>query len=84
MQTEDRKKLVEILCKFADIHKRELSELTFQTYWEALEDLPIEKIKENALIHLQQSRFFPMPVDLRGGPKRYDEEDFDDEKGNIC
>lgn len=76
--------LGKILISFAVIHTRTLSKEFHKIYFEALKDLSIEKITKNAAIHLQTSRFFPMPVDLRGGPKRYDEEDFDDENGNIC
>ena len=67
MTNKDKPKLIEILNAMNEVYtpNRTLSTILYEMYYQALKDLPIEKVVTNASKHFKTSQFFPKPADLR-------------------
>ena len=65
MTREDKKAFHQLMATAADIHGRTLTVLTVDSYYHALNDLPLERLRA-AFDHLTRTgRFFPKPAELR-------------------
>ncbi len=66
MYKPDIENFRELLNGMANLYsKPKPDDVTFQTYWHALKDLPFEVVKARADAHSKFAKFFPKPSELR-------------------
>lgn len=67
MTENDRKRFSEILAVLCEVYNQDITETKTKAYWEALNDIDIDVISQNATKHLKTEKFFPRPSELRLG-----------------
>lgn len=65
MTERDRPQFAEAMHAMAETFNEPVSEIRAEAYFDALRDLPLERVNAAVRLALRTCRFFPKPVDLR-------------------
>lgn len=65
MTHQDRPGFLQVMCALGEAFDTQISDSRLEIYFQALSDLTLEQVREAARAHVQSSRFFPKPVELR-------------------
>jgi len=61
----DREHFGSVIGALAEAFERDLTEGLVESYWLALEDLPLDAVRRGAKLCLQTRRFMPRPAEIR-------------------
>ena len=62
---EKRERFAHIMAALGEVFGKEMTTTQLELYYEVLDDVPIERIEENAYKHIRNGIFFPKPIELR-------------------
>lgn len=65
MQKKDKKQFDVILLGLAEFYEKTLSDMSLSIYFEALDDMSLEQVKQAAGLLARTSKFFPKPCEFR-------------------
>lgn len=65
MTEQDRGAFAELMLGIGETYGEPVSEARMEIYFRALADLPLAALQQAASVHVNNSRFFPKPVELR-------------------
>jgi len=67
MKNNRRKRFAAIMHALGEAYDNTFTDAKMEVYYRILEGVPIEKIEENAWLHMKKSVYFPKPVELSVG-----------------
>jgi hypothetical protein len=65
MTHHDRPGFLQVMCALGEAFDTQISDSRLEIYFQALSDLTLDQVREAARAHVQLSKFFPKPVELR-------------------
>jgi hypothetical protein len=65
MTAEDRRAFAELMLGIGEAYGEPVSDIRLEIYFSALEDLPLDDIRQAANIHVRVNKFFPRISELR-------------------
>lgn len=66
MKIEDQEKFAQVLLSCGEIYSKEVRDGQIALFWEAVKDIPLDKITQAFTKHIKTSRFFPTPAEILG------------------
>lgn len=65
MNQHDQETFAALMLGLGETYGENVSEARLEIYFQALRDMPLDAIRKAANLHVQSSKFFPRPAELR-------------------